>query len=81
MNERDTGSNPVLTTKIKVMTLTAEEQALVYTALITRTQHVEKLVNGWKSLTRTELEESLIETYSEELAKLNEIMKKIVSSN
>jgi hypothetical protein len=74
------GSNPVLTTKIKVMTLTAEEQALVYTALITRTHHVEKLVNGWKSLTRTELEESLIETYSEELAKLNEIMKKIVSN-
>jgi hypothetical protein len=74
------GSNPVLTTKIKVMTLTAEEQAVVYTALITRTHHVEKLVNGWKSLTRTELEESLIETYSEELAKLNEIMKKIVSN-
>ena len=62
------------------MTLTAKEQALVYTALITRTRHVEKLVDGWKSLTRTELEEDLIETYSEELAKLNEIMKKIVSN-
>jgi hypothetical protein len=64
------------------ITLTAEERALVYTALITRTQHVEKLVNGWKSYEkRDELEEGLIETYSTELAKLNEIMKKIVSSN
>jgi hypothetical protein len=63
------------------ITLTAKEWALVYTALITRTRHIEKLIHGWKSLTRTELEEGLIETYSEELAKLNEIMKKIVSSN
>ena len=63
------------------ITLTAEERALVYTALITRTQHVEKLVNGWKSYEkRDELEEGLIETYSTELAKLNEIKEKIVSN-
>jgi hypothetical protein len=63
------------------MTLSKKEQELVYIALITRTQHIEKLIHGWKSYEkRDELEEGLIETYSEELAKLNEIMKKIVSN-
>jgi hypothetical protein len=63
------------------MTLSKKEQELVYIALITRTQHIEKLIHGWKSYEkRDELEEGLIETYSTELAKLNEIKEKIVSN-
>jgi hypothetical protein len=49
------------------MTLSKKEQELVYI--------------GWKSYEkRDELEEGLIETYSTELAKLNEIKEKIVSN-
>ena len=61
------------------MKLSNKEQELVYISLITRAQHIEKLIHGWKSYeNRDELEEGLIATYSVELKNINELKEKIV---
>jgi hypothetical protein len=61
------------------MKLSKEEQELVYMSLITRAQHIEKLIHGWSSYEkRDELEEGLIATYSVELKNINELKEKIV---
>jgi hypothetical protein len=64
------------------MNLSNKEQELVYISLITRAQHIEKLIHGWKSYeNRDELENGLIEIYNVELDKIKELQERIVPKN